>query len=340
MILVTGGTGFLGAHLLFELLNNNENVRAIKRESSNLKLIEKIFSYYTPDYKQYLSRVEWICADVNDYVSLDNAMQNITKVYHCAAVVSFDPSYKDLMFRTNVEGTANIVNLALKHKIEKLCYVSSIAAIGRSESGALITEETAWKNSEKNSNYSKSKNAAEREIWRGIEEGLNAVIVNPSVILGPGEWEQGSSKIFQTMWKGNSFYTEGVNGYVDVKDVARVMYKLMNSNIVNQRYIVSTENLSYKDIFTKIMLAFNKKPPQNNAGILLLNLAWRYEKLKSLLFNTQPLITKETVNTSQNKYFYSAEKLKQVLSFEFISIDKSIKDTCELYVRDYKTLNE
>jgi nucleoside-diphosphate-sugar epimerase len=239
------------------------------------------------------------------------------------------------MFKTNVEGTANVVNLALKYKIEKLCYVSSIAAIGRTESEALITEETVWKNSDKNSNYSKSKNAAEREVWRGIEEGLNAVIVNPSVILGPGDWKQGSSKIFDTLWKGTNFYTEGVNAFVDVKDVASIMRLLMHSKIINERYILSSENLSYKEVFTKILLSFDKKPPRYKASLLLLNLVWRLEKLKGFLLNTKPLITKETVNTSQNKYFYSSAKVINALSFEFIPIDKCIKDCCKFLKTDY-----
>jgi dihydroflavonol-4-reductase len=335
MILVTGGTGFLGAHLLYELLTNGEKVKAIKRESSNLKLVKKIFSYYTSNYEDLLNQIEWVSADINDYSSLDIAMQGITQVYHCAAVVSFDPKFKDIMFKTNVDGTANVVNIALEHKIEKLCFVSSIAAIGRTESGVLITEDTVWKTSDKNSNYSKTKNAAEREVWRGIEEGLNAVIVNPSVILGPGEWKSGSSKIFHTLWKGTKFYTDGVNGYVDVKDVARIMRLLMNSNIVNERFILSSENLSYKELFTRILLAFNKKPPRFKAGSYLLTLVWRLEKLRSILFNTHPLITKETVNTSQNKYFYSADKVISALSTEFIPIDKSISDNCKLLNMDY-----
>ncbi len=331
MILVTGGTGFVGAYVLFELLERGEEIKALKRENSNLQLIEKIFSYYTDDYKQLLSQVDWITGDINDIISLDEAMQGVRKIYHCAAVVSFEPKDKSSMFKTNIDGTANVVNAALKHSIEKFCYVSSIAAIGRAENDNLITEETSWKSSERNSNYAKSKYAAEREVWRGIEEGLNAVIVNPSVILGPGDWNLGSPKIFQTMWKGTKFYTTGVNGFVDVRDVAKAMVKLMNSSIVNQRFILSSENLSYQELFTQIMKAFGKEPQQIEATSWMLNVAWRVEKLKDLLFNSKPLITKETVSTSQNKYFYSSDKIKQQLSFDFILINQSIVDTCSLF---------
>ncbi len=336
MILVTGGTGFVGAHVLFELLKNGNKVRALKRKNSNLQLVEKIFSYYTPAALQLLSQIEWVTGDVNDINSLNKAMHGIQQIYHCAAVVSFEPKAKDNMFKTNVNGTANVVNAALKNSVEKLCYVSSIAAIGRTENNDIITEETAWKSSDRNSNYAKSKYAAEREVWRGIEEGLDAVIVNPSVILGPGDWEQGSSKIFEMLWKGTKFYTTGVNGFIDVKDVAKVMMQLMNSAVVNQRYILSGENLSYQNLFTKIMKAYHKKPPFMKAGLWLLNIAWRVEKVKSMLLHIQPLITRETVNTSQNKYFYSSDKIKKQLSFDFIPIDKCIADTCFLFEKDHR----
>jgi len=334
MILVTGGTGFVGAHLLYELLKNGEKPKALKRKNSSLQLAEKIFSYYTNDYKQLFSQIEWITGDINDIISLDEAMHGINKIYHCAAVVSFEPKDKKNMLKTNINGTANLVNIALKYKIDKFCYVSSIAAIGRTENEGLITEETAWKSSDRNSNYAKTKYAAEKEVWRGVEEGLNTVIVNPSVILGPGDWKQGSSKIFETMWKGTKFYTNGVNGYIDVRDVAKAMVELMKSSIVNQRFILSSENLSYQELFTKIMRAFGKKPPNIKANLWMLEIAWRVEKLKSLLFNSKPLITKETVNTSQNKYFYSSDKIKQQLDFNFIPIDQSIIETCLLFERE------
>ena len=331
MILVTGGTGFVGAHVLYELLKTEEKVKVLKRANSSIALTEKIFSYYCHDAKPLLSKIEWVTGDVNDISLLNEAMQDITQIYHCAAIVSFEPNEKENMFRTNVNGTANMVNVALKHAVEKFCFVSSIAAIGRTEHNNLINEETAWKSSDRNSNYAKTKYAAEREVWRGIEEGLAAIIVNPSIILGAGDWESGSSKIFQTLWKGNKFYTKGVNGYVDVRDVAQIMTKLMKSPVVNQRFILSSENLSYQELFTNIMMAFGKKPPTIHASKWMLNLAWRVEKLKALVFKSNPIITRETVNTSQNKYYYSSDKIRQQLSFDFMPIHQSIIDTCKLF---------
>lgn len=334
MILVTGGSGFVGAHLMLELLKNKQKVRAIKRSDSDLSLSKKIFSYYQTDSEMLFSQIEWVEGDVLDMFSMEDAMKDVNKVYHCAAVVSFNPKDRDNLFKTNIKGTANVINAALKSKIEKLCFVSSIAAIGRSENNQQTNEETEWKASNRNSNYAISKYEAEREVWRGIEEGLNAVIVNPSVILGPGDWKSGSAKIFDTLGKGSKFYTNGVNGFVDVRDVASAMYKLMESDIVNQRFILSSENLSYKELFTLILKAYGLNPPTIKANRLLLEIAWRFEKLKSILLNTRPLITKETVNTSQNQYFYSTEKLQKALGFKFRAVKEIIALTAEIYQKE------
>lgn len=334
MVLVTGATGFLGAHLLLELLRNKQNVRAIKRENSDLNFVKKIFSYYHQDVDSLFSKIEWIDADVMDIFSLEDAMQGVDKVYHCAAVVSFSPKDRERLFSTNIKGTANVVNAALRMQIKKLCFVSSIAAIGRSENNQLTTEETQWKSSKRNSNYAISKYDAEMEVWRGTEEGLNAVIVNPSVILGPGDWKNGSAKIFDTLGKGSKFYTEGVNGFVDVRDVASVMFRLMESDICNQRYIVSSENLSYRKLFTLILKAYGKNAPSIEAPRFLLEMVWRFEKIRGSLFNSRPLITKETVNTSQNKYFYSTEKLYKAIGFEFKPIEDIVNFTAQNYLKE------
>ena len=334
MILVTGGTGFVGAHLLLELLKNNQKVKAIKRNNSNLNLVKRIFSYYKEDVETLLSQIEWVDGDVLDVLSLQEAMENVEKVYHCAAVVSFSPKDRDNLFKTNIKGTANVVNTALQTRIKKLCFVSSIAAIGRSESNELTSESTEWKSSKRNSTYAISKYEAEKEVWRGIEEGLNAVIVNPSVILGPGDWNNGSAKIFDTLKNGTKFYTEGVNGFVDVRDVASVMYQLMESEIVNERFIVSSENLSYRELFTLILNEYGIKPPTIKALGILLEAAWRFEKLRGGLLKTRPLITKETVNTAQNQYFYSTEKLQNAIDFKFTPVKEIIQLTAALYKKE------
>ncbi len=335
MILVTGGTGFVGAHLLVQLLNKGKTIKAIRR-SDDLKFTRKIFSYYFDDVEDAINKIEWVDADILDINALKDVFKdNITEVYHCAATVSFNPKDKQTMMAVNINGTANIVNLSLIYKVKKMCHVSSIAALGRTElPESFVTEDTHWKQSKQNSNYAVSKYGGEREVWRGIQEGLDAVIVNPSVILGPGDWDKGSAQIFSTLAKGTMFYTKGVNGYVDVKDVAKAMITLMDGDIVNERFVLSAENLSYYDLFSKMLFVYGKKAPAIHATRPLLEVGWRVEKLKSFLTGISPLITKETARTSRNKYNYSSDKIIKALDFTFTSIDKTIKDTCELYLKE------
>jgi len=335
-ILVTGGTGLVGSHLLFNLVSGGSKVRALKRESSNLELVKKVFSYYSDEADVPLSLIEWVDGDVTDIYSLYDAMENIEQVYHTAAMVSFNPSDRKIMTKINVEGTANVVNAGLNKKIKKLCHVSSIATLGRTDNEELINEETHWKNSKNNSLYSVSKYGAEREVWRGIIEGLPAVIVNPSVIIGPGNWNKGSSRLFKQVWDGLKYFTEGVNGYVDVRDVAKSMILLMESDITNSRFIVSSENIDYLKLFSLIADGLVKNKPSVKANSILSRLIWRMEKLRSSFTGKNPLITKETARTAFQKYYYSNEKIKKMLGFEFIPMGVSIKETCRLFLKDIR----
>ena len=333
MVLVTGGTGFLGSHLLYHLLNEGEQVCALKRAGANMDVTKTVFSYYLENPEILLNKIEWIEGDLMDILSLEKALEGVEYVYHSAALVSFLPADREIMMDTNINGTANLVNIALKKKIKKLCHVSSIAAIGRAENDKPIDEEVVWKASKKNSNYAKSKYGAEKEVWRGIEEGLNAVIINPSVILGPGDLKSGGGKLIRLIQKRLSFYTEGVNGYVDVRDVVRAMYLLMKSDIANERFIVSSENVSLKDIVYQIAEYISKPAPKYKATPFMGELAWRFDKLRGLLTGRKPFITKETAETAGNKYYYTSEKLIKALDFEFIPVKKSLIDSCELFLK-------
>lgn len=230
LILVTGGTGLVGTHLLFDLCKSGKRIRALKRIGSDVANVKKVFSYYSSNVDELLKNIEWVDVDLMDVYSLLDAMEGITEVYHCAAMVSFDSKHETEMMKINVEGTSNMVNAALEKGIKKFCHVSSIATIGRAEHISLSTEETFWKSSPDHSNYAISKYAAEREVWRASEEGLDVVIVNPSLIIGAGNWQQSSSIFFEKGFKGMKYYTEGSNGFVDVRDVVTLMIRLMNSD--------------------------------------------------------------------------------------------------------------
>jgi len=332
MILVTGGTGLVGSHLLFDLAKKGESIRALKRENSSLLDVRECFSYYTDSADELFDKIEWVNGDMLDIESLENALEGITKVYHCAAIVSFKKTDKAKIKRINVEGTRNLVNTCLDHKIQKLCFVSSVAALGTpEEKDEIVSETTPWSPEDKRSDYSMSKFNSELEVWRGIEEGLDAVIVNPSIILGPGHWHKGSSLLFTSVAKGMKYFTRGITGYVDVRDVSKAMIQLMDSDIKNQRFLLNSDNCSYEFIFKTIAKALNLPEPNKYASPFLTGIAWRLAYLKKIFLFKEPSFTKATARSSHNRTYYSNQKIKETLDFKFIDIKKSIEDTVKYF---------
>lgn len=335
MILVTGGTGLVGAHLLFNLLNKNQSVRAIYRNEKKFETVKRIFSYYTDTPDVLFSKIDWVKADLNDIPDLTEAFNGITHVYHCAAFVSFEPNKFELLRKTNIEGTANIVNLCLSNQVKKLCYVSSIAAIGTPTNNAqLITEDTDWNQEFDNSVYAITKYGAELEVWRATQEGLDAVIVNPGIIIGPGIWNYGSGSLITMVNKGMSYYTTGNTGYVDVNDVVSCMVTLMKSNIINERYILVSENLSFKDFIYKTANYLNVVPPKKKATKLLLALGWRLDWIKQKLTGKRRLLSKQTAHSALSQSQFSNSKITTAIDYNFTSIDISLKQTTMAFARD------
>ncbi|MEW6468069.1 MAG: SDR family NAD(P)-dependent oxidoreductase [Bacteroidota bacterium] len=336
MIVVTGGTGLVGAHLLFELARTGKKVRAIRRKPESVAYAEKTFSYYSSDHQALFSRIEWVEGDVTDIHSLIDAMQEAEVVYHCAGMISYNPREVRHMMKVNVEGSANVANACLETGIRKLCHVSSVAAFGFNASGKTITETSKWRSSPYNSNYDISKYGGEREIWRAAEEGLGVVIVNPSIILGPGRWTQGSPQLFDRVYKGLKIYTRGSAGYIDVRDVVRAMVRLTESDVKNQRYILSAENHPYKFFLEKVADALGRPRPRIEAGSLLLGLARRLDAIKSLLTGQPQVITKEITRGARNRTYYSSEKIKQQLGMSFIPVERSIKEIADIYLKEFR----
>ena len=297
-VFVTGATGFLGQQLLAQLHARGDEITAIYRPPMRPALM--------PAY------VNWIEGDILDIMGLENVMQNAEQVYHCAAVVSFAKNDAPKIRQINVDGTANVVNIALKLAIPRLLYVSSVGALGRESGKKFISEKTTFTNEAMNSVYAKSKFEAEMEVWRGIAEGLNAAIINPSVILGKTHnWQQGTGAIFEQVWKGFPFYTKGGTGFVEVKDVAKAAITLANSDIVGERFIISGSNQTHRAVFSKIAEYLHKKPPTIFARPWMTALYWRVEVLKAFFSGKSPLITRETVNIAQAEYYYDNGKFLQ-----------------------------
>jgi nucleoside-diphosphate-sugar epimerase len=338
MILVTGGTGLVGAHLLFELTKAGHRVKALRRQQSNTDWVKKIFSYYSDQAETLFSHIEWVEGDILDYLSLEEALNGVTSIYHCAAIVSFHGHDHDMMLNNNVKGTGNLIDAAIHNGVSRFCHVSSIAALGKTQDGSEINEETYWTPSKRKSGYSLSKFFSEMEVWRGIEEGLNAVIVNPSIIIGPGNWEIGSPKLFQSIWKGLNYYTKGISGFVDVRDVVKAMIILMDNQqfelVKNQRFILNAGNMSYQDLFNKIADGLKRPRPNNFASDIKLQIAWRMAKAGSFFTGKRPLITRDAVSGTNQKNHYSGEKIKRTAGFEYRSLDTSITDIAEIFLND------
>ena len=323
MILVTGGTGLLGSHLIRALVAAGKPVRALYRQQP------------LPQLEDLSGRIEWVPGDILDVSALEDAMAGVTQVYHCAAVVSFQAGDKDRLLKVNVEGTANVVNMALDAGVKKLLFVSSVAAIGRARAGVAINEECEWEDSRNNSRYSVSKFLGEMEIWRGIAEGLEAVIINPSVILGGGFWKDGSGALFKNAWKEFPFYTQGVNGFVDVEDVVLTMIRLMDSDISGERFIISADNWNYQQLFTIMAEELGRKPPHIAVRPWMAELIWRLEKVKGMITGKRPLLTKETAHTAQMKVYYENRKVLNALpGFRFRPLQDTIKRIAAAYLED------
>lgn len=314
MILVTGATGLVGMHLVRELVQQQHKVRAVYRNTLPATTT---------------AGVEWVRADILDITSLEQAMQGVTQVYHCAAIVSFNPKQKHQLHHTNIEGTANVVNACLEAGVQKLVFVSSVAALGRIREDAPVNESMQWSEETSNSEYGKSKYLAEMEVWRGIGEGLNAAIVNPVIILGAGDWDKGSSGIFKTAYDEFPWYTEGITGFVDVLDVVKAMIALMNSPITAQRFILSAENRTYRELFTTIARCFGKKPPHKKVTPFLAELVWRLEAVKGKLTGKDPLLTRETARTAQAKVRFDNSKLLKALpGFHYTPLEETVQRIC------------
>lgn len=315
MIFITGASGLVGSHLIKSLLGQGKQVVALYRNR-------------IPQFEG-AHKVRWVEGDLLDVSSLETAMEGVTQVYHCAAIVSFSPKDRQNMLFSNQEGTANVVNVCLDKKIQKLVYVSSVAALGRIREDKPIDETMNWTPESSNSVYGQSKFLAETEVWRGMAEGLNIAIVNPVIILGAGDWSKGSTEIFKSAYDSFPWYTEGVSGFVDVLDVVDIMQMLMDSNIVGERFILSAEDVPYKTIFTKIAIAFNSRPPYKRVTSFLANIVWRIEALKGVFTGKAPLLTKETAATAQAIVHFNNHKLlKAFPTFSYRSLDETIKRTC------------
>lgn len=322
-ILITGGTGFLGSYIIKQLVEKNYAVRAIRRGNKLPTWISK----------EITDKVEWVEGDILDVVALQDAMESVDTVIHSAAIVSFLRKDREQMYQVNVEGTANVVNMALEKNVSRLVHISSVAALGRTAGGGHVNEEKKWEESKVNTHYAKSKFKAELHVWRGVSEGLDAVILNPSTILGFGDWHSSSCAIFKQVYEGFNWYTPGINGFVDVEDVAKAVIHCMESDISEQRFIINGDTWPFKKLQDTIADNFKKKRPGRKTTPFLLAIAWRLEKVKSLLTGKKPLLTKESARVAQSQTFFENDKiLKALPGFSFTPLEETMENACKKYL--------
>lgn len=332
MILVTGATGLVGSHLILRLLENHPTVRAIYKTESSTNKTKSLFEVYGKTH--CFERIHWIHADITDVIALEAAFDGIEQVYHCAAMISFDPADEAALRKINIEGTANIVNFCIDYQVKKLCFVSSIAALGDpKEYEKEIDEQTEWNPELSHSDYAISKYGAEMEVWRGRQEGLNVVIVNPGIIIGPGFWDSGSGALFKKVKNGLSFYTRGTSGFISVHDVVKCMTHCMDSDLNEDRFCLIAENLSYESALKTIAKGLGVHPPRFYANPSLTALLWRIDWLFSMLFGRKRQLSRLLSKSLHQQDRYSNEKIKSFYKEPFQSIEQCLSENAAVYLR-------
>ena len=334
MIFVVGGTGYLGSHLLYNLVQLGKPVRAIYRNKEKLDYFLKFRKFYPAVNERMLDNIEWVKGDILDYYTLSEYLSGISIVYNVAGIVSFYKEDKQKLLKINAQGTANVVNACLEHKIDRLCHVSSISALGDSQDGEPIDESRLWSKSTCPSPYSFSKFRGEMEVWRGINEGLQAVIVNPAIIIGPGMWYGSWEGIFKQISNGLNYYPTGASGYIDVMDVVRTMIRLTESEVSGERFILSAENLAHQEVLDFLAETLKKPVPARPLTPLLIKFACYLEKIRSLFTSTSPRITRQSMKSSTAVTSYSNRKIVQALSLEFTPVREALASSIRYFLEE------
>lgn len=325
VIFVTGATGLVGSHLLYRLLDAGHTVFALRRLQSDLEEVRAIFRQHS-DGEQLWMQVNWVEGDVLKPETYAGYIRRAAIVYHCAAMVSFDAAEQGLLMETNLRGTENVAVACLECGC-RLCYVSSIAALGDAvREMEVIDEATPVIEGREHSVYSWSKGNAEKIVWEFVGRGLDAVIVCPSVILGPGVWTRSSSRLFAAAARGIPVYPRGVTGYVDVRDVVALMVRLAEDGIVRgERFVLNGGNYSFRELFTMIARAYGKRPPCFYLRPWMGEVAWRFLAIAGRFTGKKPAFTRDTARTSQHRSYYSNAKiLNRYRDFRFHTLEETV----------------
>jgi nucleoside-diphosphate-sugar epimerase len=329
MVAVTGANGLLGSFIVRELIRKRIPFIALKRPESDTSLLADV-----------AEEIHWRNADVLDPVQLEEAFSDVTKVIHAAAVVSYNPRLAKQVMDINSTGTRYVINEALARGVRRFVHISSVAALGRQKNQQVVDETNQWIDSPLHTVYAKSKYLAELEVFRAHEEGLSVAIVNPSVILAPADWNKSSARIFRYVWDEKKFYSDAVLNFVDARDVAEITVRLLENDSLNgERFVLNAGKIRLRELFAKIAVHFEKKPPDIKLNKLTLKTLARVEAFRSMLTGADPLITPETARLAGADFFYDNTKTKESLSFEFQPIDVTLDWCCRYYMRKKQAEN-
>lgn len=326
MIAVTGANGLLGSFIVRKLIQEQLPFVALKREGSDTSLLTDV-----------ADKIQWRDADVLNPVQVNEAMTGCSKVIHAAAMVSFNPHRANEVMEINAYGTRHVVNACQEHNIQRLVHISSVAALGRQKGQTLVQEDNKWIDNPMNSVYAISKYRAELEVFRGQEEGLNTIILNPSVILAPANWNRSSAKLFKYAWNEKRFYINAFLNYVDARDVASCTVKFLQTDHQAQRIIVNAGNISFKNFFEKIAANFNVRAPSIKLSKNILNVVAKTELLRTLFSRSEPLVSRETAQLADTRFLYDNKKIKNILDFEFQTIDNTLDWCCTYYNKKFNS---
>ena len=324
MIGVTGANGLLGSFIIRKLIDEKARFVAFKRKTADISLLADVEG-----------SIEWREMDLLDPVSMEEALQGVSSVIHAAARVSFSPREAGRIARVNTEGTRNLINACLAQDIGRFVFISSVGALGRTKGQASIDEQNKWVESAQHSTYATSKYHAELEVFRGQEEGLSTVILNPSVILAPADWTKSSAQLFRYVWDERRFFIEGSLNYVDVRDVAAATWQLLNSGMENERFIISAGEVSFKEFFDAIARRFNKKPPMIRLSRNLLKIVANLEAFSARIRRSDPLISPETARLAGSRFYFENQKIKKLLQFEFHALEDTLDWCCQYYMQKF-----
>lgn len=327
MIFLTGASGLVGSFIARRLLDNGIAIKALRRGCTDLALL-----------KDVANKIEWIEGDILDISLLREAVKGVDWVIHSAAIISYGTAQRNLMYKVNAEGTANLVNACLMNSVPNFCMISSVAAVGKEQGSDIVHEDISFSPSSKTTHYGMSKYLAEMEVFRGFEEGLRGFLVNPSVVLGPGDWNRGSTRLFKYIYDQNLFYSVGKVNHIDVRDVSDIVYQLMNrvEDISGKRFILNCGQVSYRQLFNHIAECFSVRKPLFKAGNFLSEIAWRVESAKSLVTGKEPVVTRESARLAKSRFYYDNTKISTLLDYRFIPLHETLSWTCNVLKERYK----